>query len=162
MRKMRIYLDTSVISHLDAPDTPERMSDTIALWELFIQSQGKHDLVISKIVLQEIAECPEPKRSFMVNQMKMLQLEVVSRTDEITILANKYIEHGVLSRKHFNDLLHIGHAVVNGCNLIASWNFKHFVNYKTMDGVNAVHLLEGYDPVRIASPSMILGELGYE
>jgi hypothetical protein len=28
MKKTKIYLDTSVISHLDAPDTPEKMGDT--------------------------------------------------------------------------------------------------------------------------------------
>jgi len=38
----------------------------------------------------------------------------------------------------------------------------HFVNFKTMDLVNAVNLVEGYDPIRIASPSMFLGELDHE
>ena len=33
MKKLKLYLDTSVISHLDAPDTPEKMADTLALWE---------------------------------------------------------------------------------------------------------------------------------
>ena len=33
MKKLKIYLDTSVISHLDAPDAPEKMADTLMLWE---------------------------------------------------------------------------------------------------------------------------------
>lgn len=32
MKKLKIYLDTSTISHLDAQDTPEKMSDTLRLW----------------------------------------------------------------------------------------------------------------------------------
>jgi hypothetical protein len=28
MKKLKIYLDTSVISHLDAPDVPDKEADT--------------------------------------------------------------------------------------------------------------------------------------
>jgi len=161
MRRMRIYLDTSVISHLDAPDTPEKMRDTIELWDVLARNTSL-EVVISRVVLQEVADCPEPKRSFMVNQLKQIRREVVPRTDEAARLAEKYMTYGVLSPKHYNDLLHIALASLNRCNIIASWNFRHFVNYKTMDGVNAVHLIDGYEPIRIASPSMIIGELDNE
>ncbi|MCL1827014.1 MAG: DNA adenine methylase [Candidatus Cloacimonetes bacterium] len=33
MKRLKLYLDTSVISHLIAPDTPEKMADTLALWD---------------------------------------------------------------------------------------------------------------------------------
>lgn len=32
MRKMKVYLDTSVISYLKQEDAPERMRDTLTLW----------------------------------------------------------------------------------------------------------------------------------
>ena len=32
MNKIKIYLDTSVISHLEAEDTPEKMRDTLDFW----------------------------------------------------------------------------------------------------------------------------------
>jgi len=31
MKKQKIYLDTSIISHLDAPDVPEKMDETLRL-----------------------------------------------------------------------------------------------------------------------------------
>lgn len=31
MRKLKVYLDTSVISYLQQEDAPERMKDTLAL-----------------------------------------------------------------------------------------------------------------------------------
>ncbi len=92
--------------------------------------------------------------------MAEIECVLVSETKEITGLADRYLEFGLLSQKEYYDLLHIAHATVNGCKWIISWNFKHFVNFKTMDLVNAVNLVEGYDPIRIASPPMILGELG--
>ena len=32
MKKLKIYLDTSVISHLQADDVPEKMAITLKLW----------------------------------------------------------------------------------------------------------------------------------
>lgn len=36
MRKIKIYLDTSVISYLSQEDAPERMRDTLELWKDFM------------------------------------------------------------------------------------------------------------------------------
>ena len=33
-RKLKVYLDTSVISHLIQEDVPEKMADTRKLWEM--------------------------------------------------------------------------------------------------------------------------------
>ena len=35
MNKIKIYLDTSVISYLDQQDSPERMKETQEIWEFF-------------------------------------------------------------------------------------------------------------------------------
>ncbi len=35
MRKLKVYLDTSVISHLDQQDAPEKVADTLKLWSMF-------------------------------------------------------------------------------------------------------------------------------
>lgn len=39
MRKLKIYLDTSVISHLQQEDVPEKMQETRELWEEFNLNQ---------------------------------------------------------------------------------------------------------------------------
>lgn len=59
--KLKIYLDTSVISHLMQEDVPEKMADTRKLWEMF--QKGVYDVCLSTVTLQEIDDCPEPKRS---------------------------------------------------------------------------------------------------
>ena len=33
--KLKVYLDTSVISYLEQEDVPEKMSNTLELWEIF-------------------------------------------------------------------------------------------------------------------------------
>ncbi|MCL1947843.1 MAG: hypothetical protein FWF51_11955 [Chitinivibrionia bacterium] len=60
-------------------------------------------------------------------------------------------------QKYFGDCLHIACAIVSGCDVIVSWNFKHIVNYKTHMGVKAVTALEGYKELLIYTPAMLLG-----
>ena len=55
MKKLKVYLDTSVVSYLYQEDAFERMQDTLALWELF--RQGVYEVYISDIVLREIDRC---------------------------------------------------------------------------------------------------------
>ena len=49
MRKLRVYLDTSVISHLEQEDVPEKMEQTRKVWEIL--QTGKYEVVISDLVL---------------------------------------------------------------------------------------------------------------
>ncbi len=60
MRKLKVYLDTSVISYLSQEDAPERMKDTLKLWKDF--ENGKYDIYLSQITLDEIEKCAESKR----------------------------------------------------------------------------------------------------
>ncbi|MCL2618556.1 MAG: twitching motility protein PilT [Defluviitaleaceae bacterium] len=67
MRKLRLYLDTSTISHLYADDALDKMRDTNLLWEDVID--GKHDIFISPVVIDEVESCAEPKRSQMFERL---------------------------------------------------------------------------------------------
>ena len=77
-------------------------------------------------------------------------------TDEVLRVADRIIEMGILSPKSIDDCQHIGTAVVNGCDCIISWNFKHIVNVKTIRGMRAITNLEGYKQIEILSPSALL------
>lgn len=160
-RKTKIYLDTSVINYLDAPHMPQQMRDTLKLWDVFIEG-NRFEVVISEVVEREVLACPMPKLTMLMNKLAEVRYVLIRRTPEILDLAEHYADFGVLSKNYFSDLLHIAHATAGGCKLIVSWNFKHFVNYKTMDRVSAVNLVQGYDAIRIATPSMIMGELENE
>jgi len=154
MRKLKIYLDTSVISHLDAPDVPDKMNDTLSLWEEI--KQGLYDVVTSDIALREIANCHEPKRSVLLDYLSEIDYERYSSTAEAESLANAIIGQGILTQKSLDDCLHIAIAVTNDCDMIISWNFKHMVNVRTINGVRAVNLLNGYKSIDIYSPTILI------
>lgn len=154
MKRLKLYLDTSVISHLDAPDALEKMADTKRLWEIL--KRGRYDIVISDATIDELESCAEPKKSFMYSQLADLQYSDAERLPEAEALASLYSEVGGLPPKSQVDALHLAIASVAGCHVILSWNFKHIVNLRAMTAVEAVNLREGYYPLRILSPTMLL------
>jgi len=157
MKKLRLYLDTSTISHLFANDTPDKMRDTSLLWEDIIND--KHDIFISPVVIDEIENCDEPKRSHMFERLEQIQFQILTRTDEVVRLSDEYIAGCVLKEKNYADCLHIAFAVVYNCDIIVSWNFKHLVNYKTINKVKIVNAINHYKEIIIMPPSMLLEEV---
>lgn len=156
MRKLKIYLDTSVISHLQQEDVPEKMKETRELWEQF-KTRSDIEILISDLVVRELYRCKEPKRSFLFDEMSHLQYTLIKTTVEEKQLANTYLCNGVLKEKSIDDLTHIASATLNDCHYIVSWNFKHFVNPKTIKTVNLINQSLNLPPVSIFSPSMMLG-----
>lgn len=154
MSKLKVYLDTSVISHLLQEDVPEKMADTRQLWEMF--KAGKYDVYLSTVTLEEIADCPEPNRSELRKYLEQIKYTILKITDEVEAVAYKIVEMGVLTQKSYDDCQHIAAAVVEECNCIVSWNFKHMVKIKTINGVRAIANLSGYKPIDILSPTVLL------
>ena len=154
MRMQRIYLDTSVISHLDHADAPEKMADTQALWESFLL--GRFKSVISNVTIEELARCPEPKRTELLIYLEQLDYELLNETAESLELADEYMQYSVLSEKSRVDCRHIAVATIHNCQYITSWNFKHFVNIKTISKVQAVNKMFGYPEINIFPPTMLL------
>jgi len=154
MRKLKVYLDTSTISHLFADDTPEKMNHTKQLWKDF--EAGKFEIYVSPLVLQEVKKCPEPRRSEMLKKLWLLPTTLLPETAEVEQLASEYIKNGVLREKSYDDCTHIAYAVINNCDMIVSWNFKHLVNYKTINKVKIVNAINNYREISIVSPSMLL------
>lgn len=74
----------------------------------------------------------------------------------MTDVVRQIIGMGILTEKSFDDCQHIGAAVVNECDCIVSWNFRHIVNIRTIRDVRAIANLKGYRQIEILSPSALL------
>jgi hypothetical protein len=120
---------------------------------------GKYDIFISPVVIDEIENCDEPKGDHMLERLGQIQFQILTRTDEVVRLADEYIAGGVLKEKSYADCLHIAFAVVYNCDIIISWNFKHLVNYKTINKVKTVNSINNYKEISIMPPSMLLEEV---
>ena len=154
MPKSKIYLDTSVISHLYQLDVPDKMNDTLALWEDI--KLGLYDVYTSQVTLAELAENDEHKRDLLLNYLAEIDYTFIPVDDEIRAYADKVVEEGILTNKRYDDCLHIGCAVVHGCHMILSWNFKHMVRVRTVNGVRSINAMLGYHGIDIFSPNMMI------
>jgi len=154
MKKLKIYLDTSVISHLEAPDTPEKMSSTLKFWEKIKNNQ--FEIVMSDVTLQELKECREPKKTNLLNFLKLIKFNVVPADDKTIEIAKRFIDFGILKEKSFDDCKHIAAAIVSECDAIASWNFKHIVSHKTIKGVKKVTTLYEKPDLLIYTPESLV------
>ncbi|MGL6196902.1 MAG: PIN domain-containing protein [Thermoguttaceae bacterium] len=140
MRKLKLFLDTSVISHIEAPHKPSEEAATRWFFHFVSENANEFDLVISQAVLAEINACPNAiKRTRMLLMLNSLNIKELPESDEADRLALEYLKNGILSERSFGDLTHIAYAVVNNCDYILSWNFRHFVNIRTINAVNTVN-----------------------
>jgi hypothetical protein len=156
MRKLKLYLDTSVISHLDALDASEKMAETLELWE-YLKSRSDVEIVVSELTLRELNRCQQPKLRFLLEKLNEFDYLLLDISEDDRNLANYYLENAVLTEKNIDDLLHIAIATLNDCRYILSWNFKHFVNLKTINAVWAINRIKNLPEINIVSPSMMLG-----
>jgi predicted nucleic acid-binding protein len=156
MKKLKIYLDTSVISYLQADDAPERMAVTQKLWREL--QRGPFEVMLSGIVAAEVDACPEPKRTFLKERLGEIVFGMAEVTDEIIELAEAYLRSKIIPRRYRDDALHIATATINGCNAIISWNFRHMVRLQTIIGVNGLNKGMGYGEIEILSPESVIDE----
>ena len=154
--KIKVYLDTSVISYLDQKDAPVEMAQTHQVWEKI--KSGMYDVYISDVVLRELNDCNENKRNTLLGYLKEITFQTVEITDKTMKLAEKFIDLGILKKKSFDDCQHIAAALVSDCDIIISWNFKHIVNVKTIRGVKVITTMEGFKDLLIYQPTALLEE----
>lgn len=150
MKKIRCYLDTSVLNFFFAEDDIVRRNITV---KFFDQLHIIADQVcISDEVTKEINQAPEPIRSQLMGLIGKTEPLLLEFDIEAEELAERYIREGIIPERHKSDAIHIAVATVNGIEVIVSWNFQHIVKLKTKTMVNGVNRLLGYREIEICSP----------
>jgi hypothetical protein len=146
VKRLRIYLDTSVIGGCYDPE--------FAVWSLALIEdfrQRRYGPVLSDVAAAEIASAPVAVRS-VHEELISLPAEIVSVTDEALSLVGSYSTRGILGPRFYNDMLHIALATIAEVDVLVSWNFKHIVRLDKIRLFNAVNLEQGYKPLAIYSP----------
>ncbi|MBM7023332.1 hypothetical protein JSQ97_07885 [Treponema sp. Marseille-Q4523] len=72
-------------------------------------------------------------------------------------MSKDFIDAGILKEKSFDDCRHIATAIMAQCDIIVSWNFKHIVNDKTIDGIKRITNIRNLPEIKIYCPSMLIG-----
>lgn len=151
MKKLKIYLDTSVIGG--------SFDDGFKEHSIRLIKNLKKDRIIgiiSEITIRELENAPDfVKKDFETYEEK---LEVVVITEEMKELAEDYIKDKIITKKYYEDALHIACATVYQVDLLVSWNFKHIVNFNKIMQFNAGNIKNGYKSLQIYSPMEVLND----
>lgn len=154
MRKPKLYIETSVWNFLLVNDAPDKRQATE---QFFIEvDAGKYEIYISETVRAEIQLAPDDKQEKLNAQIAKYNPVELELDDDIRQLADVYINNGVLTRKHLNDLLHLAYATIHGMYALISWNLNHLAKMRTHAIGNAVNRANGYHEILIFTPQQVI------
>ena len=145
--KKKLYIETSVwnqLVHTDRPDwreTAERFFDTV--------KAGYYEAYISSVVIDEINETKNQDIQVkLVEHINAIEPVLLEFDNEALTLTKEYINsefEGRTSKRVYNDCRHVAVTTVNGIKHIISFNLRHLVNDRRIDGFNSINIHNGYD-----------------
>ena len=148
--KLRIYLDTSVISLASDDRSPERRDLTLS----FFNRAGQLHLYTSEVARQEVLDTSvEARRTAILPWLS--RFEVIPVTPSMISLAERLIAAGIFTRGMEDDALHVAAASLSEADVLVSWNFRHLVNRRRRALVTSLFALDGLRVVEILSPSEV-------
>ena len=156
MKRLRLYLETSVWNFLDAADAPEKMQITQQFFEELARS--RFELFISELVIAEIERTPdEAKRNKLLKEINKYAPTVLDLSNEVGDFTQELMRAKMVAKKHENDAAHIAFAVVNELDLLVSWNMGHIVRLRTKLLVESLSIKAGYKRIHICTPEEVIG-----
>ncbi len=149
MKKLRVYLDTSVIGGC--------FDEEFAPWSKGLVKDlrlGHFEPVISDLVMKELFQAPQQVKD-QCQAILDLGAKILQFNQEVEDLVLCYAKRKILSAQFENDLAHIALATVHQVDILVSWNFKHIVHFDKIRQFNAVNLELGYKFLSIHSPKEV-------
>jgi hypothetical protein len=150
MKKLRVYLDTSVIGGCFDEGFVEASRALMDLIRL-----GIYEGMISAVTEEELAGAPERVRN-LLDEFDEEQIIRLEESPSVLSLAAAYMDAKVVPVKFEDDASHIAYATVYGADVVVSWNFRHIVNYQRIHAFNAVNVREGYAWMEIRTPKELI------
>ena len=142
MKKLRLYLETSVWNFCFADDAPEMKDITLKFFEK-IESEN-YEIFLSDVVYQEIERADYEKREMLSDIIAKYNPKEITVNEEAYILSREYISEGILTLNNIDDATHAAIATVYEMDALISWNLKHLANLRKMERINAVNKKLGY------------------
>ncbi|MBF0593666.1 MAG: PIN domain protein [Candidatus Omnitrophica bacterium] len=150
MKKLRIYIDTSVVGGC--------FDDEFSEWSnLLVDNFRKGYLkpIVSDMLADEISRAPARVKD-KYREILDYGAEEVATDATVLKLVQDYLHRKILDTKFKSDLTHIALATVHNADVLVSWNFKHIVQYAKISQFNAVNIEQGYKTIGIYSPREVV------
>ncbi|MCI0422407.1 MAG: hypothetical protein L0312_24825 [Acidobacteria bacterium] len=146
MKKLRIYVDTSVLGGC--------FDDEFAEWSNRLVEdfrRGRFVPLLSAVTAAEVEQAPFAVRQIH-DRLIAIGSQLLTVSQEALELLDNYQKRKILSRRFRNDMLHIAVATVAEADILVSWNFRHIVRFDKIRLFNSVNIELGYRELAIYSP----------
>jgi predicted nucleic acid-binding protein len=155
MKKLKLYLDTTVWNFAFADDAPMYQKATV---EFFGKVRwGAFEILESGTVAEEIEGAPEKRAKQIAALMTEVNPIRLPFVPEIERLAELYLKRQALPKRSRADAFHVAYATFYGVDALLSWNFKHLANLTRRNRLVAVNLEQGYgQALQIVTPLEVL------
>ena len=157
MRVLKVYLDTSISNFLIADDAPAYTEATRQFRDEVLA--GRFEAYASDAVLAELDEAPDGLAGELYDALQAFSPEMLDGDTETDQLADRIVEAGIIPERYRQDAVHIALTVVNGLDMLVSWNFRHLVKWKTRVSVNGLVRPMGYREIEILSPLEVIEDV---
>jgi predicted nucleic acid-binding protein len=157
MKRLKLYLDTSVWNFYYADDAPEKMDSTKQFFRNL--QAGNYEIYTSVVVIREIENADEATITRLAALMNKHSPILLEMNEEIDAMADVYLDEGVVPLKKRDDALHIAVSTFHEMDALVSWNYKHLANLNKKEKVRAVNILHGYlKELEMITPLEVLGD----
>ena len=150
----RVYVDTSVFTACEDEKFQVRESSK-RLFERF--RAGDMTLVLSALVADELNSATVAARA-LPNTVPREHTEVLAPSAAAEELADRYIDAGAVNAAARPAALHVAFATLADVDTLASWDYRHLLNFRPRPRFNAVNRELGHPQNEMHEPPAILGE----
>ena len=156
MRKLRLYLDSSILGWSLNRGNPSRFAEANLLLQQI--TDGKFIGAYSWVSVQEIDAAPEQIAQKLWQKVEGAKLKRVSvrLKRQAEELAQTYCAKGIVPSDFETDALHIAIATIWKADALVSYNFGHIVNLATMVAVNEVNRSRNLQEIFLCQPQEVI------
>lgn len=151
-RARRVYVDTSVFKGCESKMF---RATSLRLFERF--RDGDISLVLSALVARELDSASEAVRA-VLGPLPPEHVEFLEPSADTEALADRYIDAGAVDTEMRPVAQHVAFATLARVDVLASWDYKHLLNFRRSRKWNAVNRELGHPHLPIHEVPAVLGE----
>ena len=151
-RVLRVYVDTSVFRGCESKMF---RATSLRLFERF--RDGDISLVLSALVARELDSASEAARA-VLGPVPPEHAEFLEPSADAEELADRYIDAGAVDAEMRPVALHVAFATLARVDMLASWDYKHLLNFRRSRKWNVVNRELGHPRLPIHEVPAVLGE----
>jgi hypothetical protein len=151
---VKLYIETTVPNFLFAEDAPEKKAVTEEFYKWIRISADT--LYISELVLDELNRTQPPLRAKLLDAASRLRAKNLPVTAEAEGLAQRCVQDGAIPARFRDDALHVAIAVLNGLDVVVTWNMQHLANVRRIEKINRTNRVMALSPIRIHTPEEVI------